>query len=338
MQETQESVEKFFVDYNYLKEEVYEADNEEEDRELKDDDEEKYVTRMMSTDEQTDETKPGRMKRDLKDICKVVHRQRSQVADIICICEESGDKEKFKEDSSVMAIVQAGLRDGKEDLGEYLYSKINEMKGYLKGTGFELVPGMIQGIFTKMASYLTPQDMRKIMTESTTGPSTVTATATATATPVATSKGLEVIEVDPPLVSLSEEEKKIRKAEIRAKGQLSKIANLKKSGSGFPEIGLFVTSTVLANGKRAYCCPIDGCEKGFVSPHTCDAHINRHLGWEYGPCLQCEQYSFPSRDSYDKHRCFAGLKTGGRRPPSRGRGSSKRPVSSSETGATAPKK
>ena len=26
-----------------------------------------------------------------------------------------------------------------------------------------------------------------------------------------------------------------------------------------------------------------------------------------------------SRDSYDKHKCFAGIKTGGQRPPSRGK-------------------
>ena len=54
-----------------------------------------------------------------------------------------------------------------------------------------------------------------------------------------------------------------------------------------------------------------------MSPHTCDAHLNRHLRYEYGPCGTCG-YTNPSRDSYDKHKCFAGIKTGGKRPASRG--------------------
>ena len=56
--------------------------------------------------------------------------------------------------------------------------------------------------------------------------------------------------------------------------------------------------------------------EGFVSPCTCDVHINRHLGYEYGPCTKCG-HTNPSRDSYDKHKCFAEVKTGGKRPPSR---------------------
>ena len=58
-------------------------------------------------------------------------------------------------------------------------------------------------------------------------------------------------------------------------------------------------------------------KKAFVSPHTCDAHLNRHLGYEYGPCSTCG-YTNASRDLYDKHKYFAGIKTGGRRPASRG--------------------
>ena len=72
------------------------------------------------------------------------------------------------------------------------------------------------------------------------------------------------------------------------------------------------------DGKRLYMCPLDGCAEGLVSPRTCDAHINRHLGHEYVPCIKCG-HTNPSRDSYDKHKCFAGVKTGGKRSPSRGR-------------------
>ena len=61
----------------------------------------------------------------------------------------------------------------------------------------------------------------------------------------------------------------------------------------------------------------------FVSPHTCDAHLNRHLGYEYGPCGTCG-YTNASKDSYDKHKCFAGIKTGRWRPASRGEKARKR--------------
>ena len=63
--------------------------------------------------------------------------------------------------------------------------------------------------------------------------------------------------------------------------------------------------------------------EGFVSPRTCDAHINCHLGYEYGPCTKCG-HTNPSHDSYDKHKCFAGVKTGGKCPPSRGETAKKR--------------
>ena len=77
------------------------------------------------------------------------------------------------------------------------------------------------------------------------------------------------------------------------------------------------------NNTRAYPCPLDNCQRAFVSPRTCDAHLNRHLRYEYSPCGTCG-YTNPSRDSYDKHKCFAGIKTGGRRPASRGEKARKR--------------
>ena len=328
-------MEKFFADYNYLKEEVFEPYDEEEEDEKGEQLEEEHVQKMMMVPEESEETKEGRLKRDLKEILKVVDRQRSEVADIIRICAES-EKENIQENLSVISLVHAGTRDANEAPGEFLYAKLNEMKTYVKGTKYELVPGMLQGVFVKTASYLTPQDLAKILSVDVTAavpadvPAAVPATAPAFAPPaVEESKQVEM---------MSQEELKIRRSEIRARGQLAKIENLKKSGMGFPEIGLVITSTVISTtGKRAYICPIDGCDKGFVSPRTCDGHVNRHLGWEYGPCENCA-FSSASRDSFDKHKCFAGVKTGGKRPPSRGEGRGKRSATSTETGATAPKK
>ena len=95
------------------------------------------------------------------------------------------------------------------------------------------------------------------------------------------------------------------------------LVNMKKSKNGFPELGLVIKSVKLADNTRAYPCPLDNCDRAFMSPRTCDAHLNRHLGYEYGPCSTCG-YTNPSRDSYNKHKCFASIKTGGKRPASRG--------------------
>ena len=46
------------------------------------------------------------------------------------------------------------------------------------------------------------------------------------------------------------------------------MKDFSKSGNDFPEVGLFVKSTVFADGKRLYMCPLDGCVEGFVSPRT----------------------------------------------------------------------
>ena len=119
---------------------------------------------------------------------------------------------------------------------------------------------MLKGIFSKTACYLTPQDIAKEMQiEGFTG------------------KSEEA-------VGMSNEDDRVTAAENLAKKQLSEIKDYSKSGNGFPEVGLHVKSMVFADGKQLYMCPLDGCVQGFVSPRTCDVHINRHLGYEYGPC------------------------------------------------------
>ena len=117
------------------------------------------------------------------------------------------------------------------------------------------------------------------------------------------------MEKDPVDLLIKQEEDKIKKK--------VNLVNMKKSKNGFPELGLVIKSVKLPNNTRAYPCPLDNCQKAFVSPHTCDAHLNRHLGYEYSPC-GTYGYTNPSRDLYDKHKCFAGIKTGGMRPASRG--------------------
>ena len=111
-------------------------------------------------------------------------------------------------------------------------------------------------------------------------------------------------------------EDRVTAAENLAKKHLSEMKDYLKSGNSFPEVGLHVKSTVFADGKWLYMCPLDGCVQDFVSLHTCDTHINRHLVYKYGPCTKCG-HTNTSCNSYDKHKCFVGIKTEGKRPASR---------------------
>ena len=52
---------------------------------------------------------------------------------------------------------------------------------------------------------------------------------------------------------------RVTAAENLAKKRLSEMKDFLKSGNGFPEVGLFVKSTVFPDGKRLYMCPLDGC-------------------------------------------------------------------------------
>ena len=239
---------------------------------------------------------------DLKEILQVTDKECSQVADILCVLKESkGGKEK--EQMGVMFLLQSAVKGKNLEAGEWLYNKIGDMKKYVSGTDYEMVPHMLNGIFHQTAAYYTLQDMLQMFPDI---PATVT---------VEGSLEKETLDKDPTDLLIKEEENKIKKN--------INLVNMKKSKNGFPELGLLIKSVKLPDNTRAYPCPLENCQKAFVSPRTCDAHLNRHLGYEYGPCGTCG-YTNASRDLYDKHKCFVGIKTGGQRPPSRGEKARKR--------------
>ena len=194
----------------------------------------------------------------------------------------------------VMFLIQSALRETKSAPREWLYNKIADMKKYLSGTDYKMVPPMLDAIFHKTAAYYTLQDMLQMF------PDMVA---------VGASLEKETVEKDPVDLLIKQEKDKIKKK--------VNLVNMKKSKNGFPELGLVIKSIKLPNNTCAYPCPLHNCQRAFVSPCTCDAHLNRHLGYEYNPCGTC-RYTNPSRDLYDKHKYFAGIKTGGRRPASRG--------------------
>ena len=312
IQENRESLEQFFAEYGEAGKKVFEDDtDDDEDKETVDEEgngdsfeEEKYVKEILQG---SDSAKQGdKLKRkvqsDLKEILQVTDKQRSQVADILRVLKESkGGKEK--EQMGVMFLVHSAVKEKNLEAGEWLYNKITDMKKYVSGTDYEMVPHMLNGIFHQTAAYYTPQDILQMFPDI---PANVA---------VEASLEKESLDKNPTDSLIKEEENKIKKN--------INLVNMKKSKNGFPELGLVIKSVKLPDNTRAYPCPLENCQKAFVSPRTCDAHLNRHLGYEYGPCGTCG-YTNASRDSYDKHKCFAGIKTGGRRPPSRGEKARKR--------------
>ena len=301
-------MEQFFAEYGKTTEKVFNESSEEEEK-GEEEEEEEYVCKMLEVEGGKGQTAKERMIRDLKDILKVVDKERSKVADLIRIgMDEEDTAKKF----DVMYLVQSSVDKSNALPGEWLYMKVNVMKQYLSGTEFAIVPGMLHDIFMKTASYWTPQDLRvKLELGEGSGKSAEEGKDRKEDKEEigdGENKGKEE--------ELSEKEIKIRKAELKIKAMASERRDMKKSKNGFPELGLPITSAVI-HGKRMYVCPLEGCTESFQSPRTCDAHLNRHLGYEYGPCGRCG-YTNASRDSFDKHKCFAGAKTGGKRPASRG--------------------
>ena len=311
-----------------------ETDNEEDKEKTIDEEgngdgveEEKYVKNFL---EALDSTTNGnklkkKLQTDLKDILEATDKEQSKVADILHVLKES-DGGKEKEQMGVMFLIQSAVMETKTAPGEWLYNKIANMKKYVSGTDYEMVPPMLCTIFHKMATYYTPQDMLQMFQDS---------------VAVGTSLEKETLEKNQIGLLIKEEEDRIKKN--------INLVDMKKLKNGFPELGLVIKSIKLADNTCAYPCPLDNCDKAFVSLHTCDAHLNRHLGYEYGLCGTCG-YTNPSRDLYDKHKCFVGIKTGGKRPVSRGQKARKRiaekkeqeqkeeKVQKVESGSSAPKK
>ena len=177
MEENRESLEQFFAEYREAGKKVFKEDTEDdEDKETIDEEgnrdsfeEEKYVKNILQG---TDLTTQGdklkkKVQTDLKEILQVTDKEQSQVANILHVLKESkGGKEK--EQMGVMFLVQSALRETKSAPGEWLYNKIADMKKYLSGTDYEMVPPMLYAIFYKTAAYYTPQDMLQMFPDTVT--------------------------------------------------------------------------------------------------------------------------------------------------------------------------
>ena len=92
-------------------EESSEEEEEEKDKEEKcveEEEEEEYVCAMLKSKAGKAKNVKGLFMKDLAKILDVINKERSQVADIICTIKES-EKEKVKENISVMFLMQAGM-------------------------------------------------------------------------------------------------------------------------------------------------------------------------------------------------------------------------------------
>ena len=139
-------------------------DEEEEDKKKEKEEEEKgeeeYVCVLLKKKKKGDDVKMKLIK-DVLENLEVIQKERSQVADKVRVISESDDGEKLKGNFAVMSLIQGNSRDPKESPGEWLYCKINEIKKYVSGTDFKLVPHMLKGIFVKSACYFMPQDLKR---------------------------------------------------------------------------------------------------------------------------------------------------------------------------------
>ena len=270
------------------KEKVFEeSSNEEENKKREDDDEEEYVCKMLEVEMEKKGNLKERMVKDLKEILEVVDKERSKVADVIRALMESSEEDVGKS-LSTMFLVQLCMEKLNEPPGEWLYMKIDNMKKYLAGTDMRIVPMMLNAIFKKTAAYYTPQDL---VVKMECGGGEMSGEGSGIRGEKEKYKeggkeGDDQEEYGDGKEVISEKEMKIRKAELRIKAMASQMTNMKKLKNGFPELRLPITSVVLS-GKRMYVCPLEGCSDAFQSPRTCDAHLNRHLGYEYGPCHKC---------------------------------------------------
>ena len=108
-----------------------EEEEEEEDKKKEKEEEEKgeeeYICMLLKKKKKKkgDDVKTKLIK-DISEILEVIQKERSQVADIVCVISESDDGEKMKGNLAIMSLIQGNLRDPKESLGEWLYCKINE--------------------------------------------------------------------------------------------------------------------------------------------------------------------------------------------------------------------
>ena len=327
-----ESVEQFFAEYGEMGKKVFDEEDDEEEEgepakqegEAGDEEaEEQHVQSMLALTGLSGSKLKKKLMADLREILDVTNQERSQVADILRVLKE-GKEGNEQSDLNVMFLVQCSVADDKSPSGEWLYTKISEIKKYVSGTVFQSVLPMLRGIFHKTAAYYTPLDLAELMPES-------VEKGRKSGTDVVVSEESKQ-EEDQTIAGIMAQEEIYKK-----KMKDMKLENMKKSKNRFPEMGLHVRSHVREDSTRGYVCPLPNCTKAFISPRTCDAHLNRHLGYEYSPCPKCG-YTNPSRDSYDKHKCFAGAKTGGKRPASRGEATKKRVAEAAGSASSAAKK
>ena len=259
IQGNRESVEQFFPEYGKAYEQVFNEDDDEEKEEKETGKEEGEVEDEYEAEDKHVDTimQPETALKvsnviktlldDIKEILDVCNKERSQVADIALVVVESEENKEAK-NLDTMYLVQSFIREKNIAPGEWLFNKIGEIHvdtimqpettlkvsnvkktlqflKYVNGTKYDIVRlAMLSRIFSKTASYLTPQDLVKEM-------------------------GVEALTGKSKEVNCAGNEDRVTAAENLAKKWLSEIKDFSKSGNGFPEVGLHVKSTVFPDGK-----------------------------------------------------------------------------------------
>ena len=296
MQKNRESLEEFFALYKKVKDDVEKEDEEEREGDDEDDEkmnEEEFINKYLQPEEVEIPDRnmvKKNVKKILKEILQEVDKQRMKITDILRAVDDGDDASDITSKLVALMLIHSATGEKNEQSGEWMYSKINELKTSTMNSEYSLVPGMMKEIMYKNLSFLTPQDLKELACE-------------------VSQKGEHSYDVDP-MEKINVDLRK--KAEnLQKEGIVLKDA--KASKLGFPELGLCIKSKKIGE-TRVWPCPVEGCIEAFKTSRTCDSHLNWHLDYEYGPCEKCG-YTSTHLDSFQKHTCFSNLqeKRGGSR-------------------------
>ena len=259
------------------------------DENLKKMGEDEFINKFLKEDKNEEvknkEEVKKEIKKKLKEVLDVIDKQRSKVGDILRVLDEGKDPEGTSLKLTSICLIHSAVMKKEEVSGEWMYSKIDQIKNLAAKTEFGLFPDMLKEIMYPTMSYLTTQDIEKIVILGS-----------------SLKKEMKEENMDP----YEEMNKKLRERVVDMEKKGIVLKEGKKSKLGFPELGLVVKSRMLDKKTRVWPCPVEGCFKAYKTSRSCDSHVNIHMGYEYGPCDKCG-YTNSHLDSYKKHKCFSNL-------------------------------
>ena len=146
------------------------------------------------------------------------------MGDILRVLDEGKDPEDTSLKLTSICLIHSAVTKKEEASGEWMYSKIDQIKNLVEKTEFGLIPDMLKEIMYLTMSYLTTQDIKKI---------------------VIPGSSLEKEKKEENIDPYEEMNKKLRERAVDLEKKGIVLKEGKKSKLGFPELGLVVNSRML---------------------------------------------------------------------------------------------